>query len=120
MSDTKKQTIESLAERTKRGEISRRQFAQLAGLVLAGIPLLWPYALLAFATICLTIYVALRFSPRHGQTAPIGGRDITQQAIRPDLKVALRRPAAGYAAHARALVRACARPGPRAVRVQER
>ena len=38
MSDTKKQTIESLAERTRRGEISRRQFAQLAGLVLAGRP----------------------------------------------------------------------------------
>ncbi|TGP39309.1 ABC transporter substrate-binding protein, partial [bacterium M00.F.Ca.ET.228.01.1.1] len=38
--DTRKQTIESLAERAKRGEISRRQFAQLAGLVLAGTPML--------------------------------------------------------------------------------
>ncbi|TPI37511.1 ABC transporter substrate-binding protein [Mesorhizobium sp. B3-1-6] len=37
---TRKQAIESLAERTKRGEISRRRFAQLAGLVLAGTPML--------------------------------------------------------------------------------
>lgn len=37
---TRKQAIESLAERTRRGEISRRQFAQLAGLVLAGTPML--------------------------------------------------------------------------------
>ncbi|TIO38532.1 MAG: extracellular solute-binding protein, partial [Mesorhizobium sp.] len=40
MNETKKQTIDSLAERAKRGEISRRQFAQLAGLVLAGTPML--------------------------------------------------------------------------------
>ncbi|TGR74258.1 ABC transporter substrate-binding protein, partial [Mesorhizobium sp. M2D.F.Ca.ET.223.01.1.1] len=38
--DTKKQAMENLAERAKRGEISRRQFAQLAGLVLAGTPML--------------------------------------------------------------------------------
>ncbi|TGR94361.1 ABC transporter substrate-binding protein, partial [bacterium M00.F.Ca.ET.191.01.1.1] len=40
MNNTRKQAIESLSERTKRGEISRRQFAQLAGLVLAGTPML--------------------------------------------------------------------------------
>jgi putative spermidine/putrescine transport system substrate-binding protein len=37
---TRKQAIESLSQRAKRGEISRRQFAQLAGLVLAGTPML--------------------------------------------------------------------------------
>ncbi|TIT27873.1 MAG: ABC transporter substrate-binding protein, partial [Mesorhizobium sp.] len=40
MTDTKKHAIESLAARARSGEISRRQFAQLAGLVLAGTPLL--------------------------------------------------------------------------------
>jgi toxin CptA len=32
------------------------------GLILVGIPLLWGYAWLAFATICITIYVAVRLS----------------------------------------------------------
>ncbi|MDQ2705508.1 MAG: ABC transporter substrate-binding protein, partial [Pseudomonadota bacterium] len=36
----KKQAVNSLAGRAARGEISRRQFAQLAGLVLAGTPML--------------------------------------------------------------------------------
>ncbi len=36
----KKQAVESLAGRAARGEISRRQFAQLSALVLAGTPLL--------------------------------------------------------------------------------
>ncbi|TGV62835.1 ABC transporter substrate-binding protein, partial [Mesorhizobium sp. M2D.F.Ca.ET.160.01.1.1] len=40
MNDTKKQAIETLSERTRRGEISRRQFTQLAALVLAGSPML--------------------------------------------------------------------------------
>ncbi|TIT69241.1 MAG: ABC transporter substrate-binding protein, partial [Mesorhizobium sp.] len=40
MTNTKKHTIDSLADRARRGEISRRQFAQIAGLVLAGTPLL--------------------------------------------------------------------------------
>ncbi|MBR0693071.1 YeeE/YedE thiosulfate transporter family protein [Bradyrhizobium lablabi] len=30
------------------------------GLALAGLPLLWPYAWLAFASMCMTIYIALR------------------------------------------------------------
>ncbi|MER9749385.1 ABC transporter substrate-binding protein [Mesorhizobium sp. M0140] len=38
--DTKKQAIESLSARAGRGEISRRQFTQLAALVLAGTPML--------------------------------------------------------------------------------
>ena len=32
------------------------------GLVLIGMPLLWPYAWLAFGSICLTIYVAIRIT----------------------------------------------------------
>ena len=32
------------------------------GLVLVGMPLLWPYAWLAFLTMCITIYVAVRVS----------------------------------------------------------
>ena len=38
--DTKKQAIDSLSARAGRGEISRRQFTQLAALVLAGTPML--------------------------------------------------------------------------------
>ncbi|MBZ9674805.1 ABC transporter substrate-binding protein [Mesorhizobium sp. ES1-1] len=38
--DTKKQAIEALSGRAGRGEISRRQFAQMAALVLAGTPML--------------------------------------------------------------------------------
>lgn len=34
------------------------------GLVLVGMPLLWPYAWLAFASICVTIYVAIRVTVR--------------------------------------------------------
>jgi toxin CptA len=33
-------------------------------LVLVGMPLLWPYAWLAFASMCATIYAACRLSPR--------------------------------------------------------
>src|SRR4051812_5624126 len=40
MNDTKKQTLETLSERTRRGEIPCRQFTQLAALVLAGTPML--------------------------------------------------------------------------------
>ena len=38
--DTKKQAIDGLSARAGRGEISRRQFTQLAALVLAGTPML--------------------------------------------------------------------------------
>ena len=38
--ETKKQAIESLSARAGRGEISRRQFTQLAAMVLAGTPML--------------------------------------------------------------------------------
>ncbi|RVB85905.1 ABC transporter substrate-binding protein, partial [Mesorhizobium sp. M7A.F.Ca.CA.002.04.1.1] len=38
--DNKKQAVESLSARAGRGEISRRQFTQLAALVLAGTPML--------------------------------------------------------------------------------
>lgn len=34
------------------------------GLVLVGLPLLWPYAWVAFITICMTIYIALRLKAR--------------------------------------------------------
>ena len=34
------------------------------GLILMGMPLLWPYAWLAFASMCITIYIALRLTPR--------------------------------------------------------
>ncbi|MGX9119589.1 ABC transporter substrate-binding protein [Mesorhizobium sp. BHbsci] len=40
MSETKKHSIETLSARAARGEISRRQFTQLAALVLAGTPIL--------------------------------------------------------------------------------
>lgn len=33
------------------------------GLVLVGMPLLWPYAWLAFASMCVTIYIAVRLAP---------------------------------------------------------
>jgi hypothetical protein len=36
------------------------------GLILVGMPLLWPYAWLAFASVCVTIYVAIRIT---GMTA---------------------------------------------------
>lgn len=39
-SDTRKQALDSLSARMLRGEISRRQFTQLAGLALAGAPML--------------------------------------------------------------------------------
>jgi hypothetical protein len=32
------------------------------GLILAGMPLLWRYAWLAFASVCVTIYVAIRIT----------------------------------------------------------
>jgi hypothetical protein len=35
-----------------------------ARLTLVGLPLLWPYAWLAFMTICITIYIALRLAVR--------------------------------------------------------
>ena len=38
--DTRKQALETLSARAVRGEISRRQFTQLAGLALAGAPML--------------------------------------------------------------------------------
>jgi putative spermidine/putrescine transport system substrate-binding protein len=38
--ETKKHSIEKLSARASRGEISRRQFTQLAALVLAGTPIL--------------------------------------------------------------------------------
>lgn len=34
------------------------------GLILMGMPLLWPYAWLAFGSMCVTIYIALRLSSR--------------------------------------------------------
>lgn len=34
------------------------------GLILLGMPLLWPYAWLAFASMCATIYIALRLASR--------------------------------------------------------
>jgi putative spermidine/putrescine transport system substrate-binding protein len=40
MSETRKHSIETLSARAVRGEISRRQFTQLAALVLAGTPML--------------------------------------------------------------------------------
>lgn len=36
------------------------------GLVLVGMPMLWPYAWLGFATMCVTVYVALRLGMRVG------------------------------------------------------
>ena len=38
--NSKKHAMESLVQRAARGEISRRQFAQLSALVLAGTPML--------------------------------------------------------------------------------
>ena len=32
------------------------------GLILIGMPLFWPYAWLAFASMCVTIYIALRLA----------------------------------------------------------
>jgi Sulphur transport len=34
------------------------------GLALVGLPLLWPYAWLAFMSMCMTIYIALRLRTR--------------------------------------------------------
>lgn len=34
------------------------------GLILVGMPLLWPYAWLAFASMCATVYIALRLASR--------------------------------------------------------
>ncbi|MGY2491792.1 YeeE/YedE thiosulfate transporter family protein [Cupriavidus sp. CP313] len=39
------------------------------GLVLVGMPLLWPHAWLAFASICITIYFAIRITRFAGATA---------------------------------------------------
>ncbi|MNT83615.1 hypothetical protein D3C72_2235130 [compost metagenome] len=39
------------------------------GLVLVGMPLLWPYAWLAFASICITIYFAIHITRFAGATA---------------------------------------------------
>lgn len=39
-----------------------------SGLALAGIPLLWPYAWLAFTSMCVTIYIALRLRTRRRPT----------------------------------------------------
>lgn len=49
------------------------------GLLLVGLPLLWPYAGLAFAAMCLTIALALRLQRRlrssHISVTPAGGAD---------------------------------------------
>lgn len=42
------------------------------GLALAGIPLLWPYAWLAFTSMCVTIYIALRLRTRRRPTVDAG------------------------------------------------
>jgi toxin CptA len=42
------------------------------GLILVGMPLLWPYAWLAFLTMCLTIAAAMLLGRRHA--LPAGGR----------------------------------------------
>jgi hypothetical protein len=43
------------------------------GLALVGLPLLWPYAWLAFMTICITIYVGLRLAVRGRPTVDDSG-----------------------------------------------
>jgi toxin CptA len=49
------------------------------GLLLVGLPLLWPYAWVAFGTMCLTIALALRLQRRlrssHISVTPAGGAD---------------------------------------------
>ena len=42
------------------------------GLILVGMPLLWPYAWVAFATMCATIAAAMLLGRRHA--APASGR----------------------------------------------
>jgi toxin CptA len=43
------------------------------GLALVGLPLLWPYAWLAFMSICITIYIALRLKARRNPAADVCG-----------------------------------------------
>jgi len=44
------------------------------GLILVGMPLLWPYAWVAFATMCVTIAAAMLLGRRHA--APAGGHGV--------------------------------------------
>ena len=45
------------------------------GLILVGMPLLWPYAWVAFATMCVTIAAAMLLGRRHA--APAGGHGVS-------------------------------------------
>jgi toxin CptA len=50
------------------------------GLILIGMPLLWPYAWLAFATMCVTIGVAQVAARSRGATEAPGARDAPEAA----------------------------------------
>jgi Sulphur transport len=45
------------------------------GLALVGLPLLLPYALLAFISICITIYTVFRLTARVGRASTAGGTE---------------------------------------------
>ena len=47
------------------------------GLILIGMPMLWPYAWLAFGTMCVTIGVALLVQRAWGGAVPVAGRSVS-------------------------------------------